>query len=473
MKFINDDFLLTTQTARNLYHNYVKDMPIIDYHCHLSPKEIAEDRKFENITQIWLGGDHYKWRLMRNCGVAEEYITGKASDKDKFLCWARVLRQCVGNPLYHWSMLELARYFGWEEPLTEINAETAWNHCNAVIAKEKLSAQELIRRSNVQIICTTDNPEDDLWYHKRIRKEGKLRTSVLPAFRPDKACKINEDGFREYMEVLGKRFGYRIASYKDLLEVLQMSVEYFDKMGCRVSDHGLDFVPCRQESVDGIERIFAKRMAGEMLSEEETESYMTRFLTDMAQEYKKRDWVMQLHYGAERNNNGPMYEKIGPDTGYDCISGRKAGEYLAGFLSLLEDRHMLPKMIIYSLEPADNAMIDTVCGCFHEDGIKGKIQHGSAWWFNDHFKGMREQLVSLASRSVLGNFVGMLTDSRSFLSYTRHEYFRRILCDLLGQWVEKEYYPADMDVLGKIVCDISYYNALVFFQFARKDGSDR
>lgn len=468
MKFVNDDFLLSTQTAKNLYHNYAKNMPIIDYHCHLAPKDIAEDKKFENITQIWLGGDHYKWRLMRNCGVSEEYITGKASDKEKFLKWVHVLKQCVGNPLYHWSMLELARYFGWDEALTDANAEAAWNHCNAVIEKKGLSAQEIIESSNVQVICTTDNPEDDLKYHKMIREDEKLQTLVLPAFRPDKACKINGDGFRAYMEVLGERFDCEITSYRDLYKVLQESVEYFDEMGCRVSDHGLDFIPCRQGSDKEVEEIFAKRIKGELLSEEEAEIYMTRFLADMAQEYKKRDWVMQLHYGAERNNNGPMYQKLGPDTGYDCISGRKAGECLAGFLGLLEARCTLPKMIVYSLEPSDNAMIDTVCGCFHETGIRGKIQHGSAWWFNDHFAGMQEHLADLASHSVLGNFIGMLTDSRSFLSYTRHEYFRRVLCNLLGQWVEQGYYPADMDVLGKMVCDISYYNALDFFNLKER-----
>lgn len=471
MKFINDDFLLSTPTAKNLYHKYAENMPIIDYHCHLSPKDIAEDTRFENITQIWLGGDHYKWRLMRNCGIAEEYITGSASDKDKFLKWVQVLKQCVGNPLYHWSMLELTRYFGWEGVLTENNAEDAWNHCNAVIEKEGMSAQELIRRSNVDIICTTDNPEDDLRYHKSIKDDRKFKTLVLPAFRPDKACKINGEAFSEYMEVLGKRFDHKITSYRDLHKVLQMSVEYFDEMGCKVSDHGLDFIPCRQGSDDEIESIFARRIKGEVLSKEETESYMTRFLADMAQEYKKKGWVMQLHYGAERNNNGPMYERMGPDTGYDSISGQKAGEHLAGFLSLLEERHMLPKMIIYSLEPSDNAMIDTVCGCFHETGIKGKVQHGSAWWFNDHSAGMKEQLADLASHSVLGNFVGMLTDSRSFLSYTRHEYFRRVLCELLGQWVEKGYYPEDMDVLGKMVCDISYYNALDFFNLKERMGA--
>lgn len=471
MKFINDDFLLSTQTARDLYHKYAENMPVIDYHCHLAPEDIALDRRFENITQIWLGGDHYKWRLMRNCGVPEEYITGGASDKDKFLKWVQVLEQCVGNPLYHWSMLELARYFGWEEVLTERNAEAAWNHCNDVIVKEGLSARELIRRSNVEIICTTDNPEDDLKYHRMMREDKEFQTLVLPAFRPDKACKIDGDEFGAYIEILEKRFGCAVNSYKDLYKVLQMSVEYFDEMGCRVSDHGLDFVPCRQGSDKEVEQIFTKRMTGGLLSEKETEIYMTRFLADMAREYKKRGWVMQLHYGAERNINSPMYEKLGPDTGYDCISGQKAGEHLAGFLSLLEERHTLPKTIIYSLEPADNAMIDTVCGCFHEAGVKGKIQHGSAWWFNDHFAGMKEHLADLASHSVLANFVGMLTDSRSFLSYTRHEYFRRVLCDLLGQWVEKGCYPADMDVLGKMVCDISYYNALDFFRFERKDGS--
>ena len=470
MKFINDDFLLSTQRAVKLYHNYAEKMPIVDYHCHLAPKDIAEDRKFENITQLWLEGDHYKWRLMRNCGVEEEYITGKASDKDKFLKWVHVLQQCVGNPLYHWSMLELARCFGWEEPLTGDNAREVWDYCNLMIEKDRLSAREIIRRSDVKVLCTTDNPEDDLRYHRIIKGDKNFDISVLPAFRPDKACKINEHGFREYMEALKEYFGCGITSYKDLYKIMQRAMENFDEMGCRVSDHGIEYIPFRLEGESEVDRIFCKRMSGEKLTEGEAEIYMTRFLTDMAREYRRRGWVMQIHYGARRNINRPMYRKMGPDTGYDGITGRGPGENLAKLLGALEEENILPRMIIYSLEPADNAMIDTVCGCFHEAGVRGKVQHGSAWWFNDHFDGMTEQLANFASHSVLGNFVGMLTDSRSFLSYTRHEYFRRVLCELLGSWVERGYYPSDMNILGKLVRNISYYNALEFFRFERKDG---
>ncbi|MGN0658993.1 MAG: glucuronate isomerase [Emergencia sp.] len=470
MKFIHDDFLLTTDTSRRLYHEYAEKMPIIDYHCHLDPRDIAEDRVYENITRLWLSGDHYKWRLMRNCGISEKYITGDADDKEKFIAWASVLEKCIGNPLYHWSMLELARYFDYEGVLTASSGEKVWDHCNEVIRKKKLSAKKILKESGVETICTTDNPEDDLRWHRLIREDKEFEISVLPAFRPDKAFKIEADDFRSYMNVLATRFSRKITSYSDLVEVLHLSINYFNEMGCRTSDHGLDFIPCRYAGEEKIEEIFQKGLRGEVLSEEEKESYRTRLLTDLAEMYSSREWVMQLHYGASRNNSSLMFEKLGPDTGYDCISGKKSGNRLPQLLDMMENRGILPKTVVYSLDPVENAMIDTVCGCYSQENVRGKVQHGSAWWFNDHLQGMRDHLENLASHSVLANFIGMLTDSRSLLSYTRHEYFRRILCQLMGEWVEQGWYPDDTELLGKMVQDISYYNTLEFFQFENSGG---
>ena len=467
MKLIHDDFLLSTETARQLYHGYAEKMPIIDYHCHLNPEEIAVDAEFENVTQLWLSGDHYKWRLMRNCGISEKYITGDGTDREKFLAWAKVLEKCVGNPLYHWSMLELTRYFDWEETLTASNGEAAWQHCNRVIREKHLSPRTIMEQSGVELICTTDNPEDDLRWHKRIREDQNFEITVLPAFRPDRVFKIEAGDFGFYVGALGARFSRTITTYRDLVDVLHLSIEYFNRSGCRTSDHGLDAIPFRPAGEREIETVFQKGLRGEALTEEEKESYRTALLLELAETYAHQDWVMQLHYGASRNNNGPMFKRLGPDTGYDSISGNKSANHLAELFNLMESRGILPKTVVYSLDPSDNAMIDTVCGCYHQEGVRGKVQHGSAWWFNDHLDGMRQQLSELATHSVLANFIGMLTDSRSLRSSTRHEYFRRVLCQLLGEWVEAGYYPDDRRLLGKMVEDISYYNTLEFFGFER------
>lgn len=470
MKFIHNDFLLTTQTAKILYHEYAENMPIVDYHCHLDPQDIAENRKFDNITQIWLAGDHYKWRLMRNCGLDEAYITGSAGDKEKFLAWAAVLERCVGNPLYQWSMMELERYFEFSEPLCSTNAEKAWEHCNRVIKEKNLTARNIMKMSGVKLVCTTDNPEEDLRWHKMIREDKDFPIRVLPAFRPDRAFEVADKGFAGYVEILEERFSQEISSYGDFLNALRKAVSYFDENGCRTSDHGLKCVPCLDGSKAEIEAIFRKGCRGEPITDEEKEKYQTALLTELARTYRECGWVMQLHYGASRDNNEPMFKKIGRNSGYDCISGQKSGNRLPELLNRLETANILPKTIIYSLDPIENAMIDTVCACYHEVGVRGKVQHGSAWWFNDHLDGMREQIANLAAHNVLGNFVGMLTDSRSFLSYARHEYFRRILCDMIGEWVEKGLYPPQIDTLGEIVEDISYYNALEFFRLEGLEG---
>lgn len=464
MNFIHDDFLLSTKTARELYHAYAEPMPIIDYHCHLEPEAVAEDRRFSNIAQLWLSGDHYKWRLMRSCGIDERYITGEAEDREKFAAWAKTLERAVGNPIYHWSMLELTRYFHCEDVLTSGNWEEIWTHCNRVIAEEGLSARKIMEASRVRAVCTTDNPEDDLRFHRAIREDKNFSIAVLPAFRPDRALKIEAEDFPSYIKLLEEKFAKPVASYDDLLGALEASMDRFQQMGCRTADHGLEYIPFLPADAEQAERVFRSALDGEKLGEADAERYKTRLLLDLGESYAKRGWVMQLHYGARRNNNIRMFRRMGPDTGYDCIAGRKTGEKLPAFLDCLEQRDALPKTIVYSLDPTDNVMIDTVCGCFHQPGCRGKVQHGSAWWFSDHLKGMREHLEDLAAGGVLGNFVGMLTDSRSFLSYTRHEYFRRVLCGLLGEWAEAGCCPMDTVFLGKLVQDISYYNTREYFQ---------
>ena len=465
MNFIHDDFLLSTETAKKLYHGFAEPMPIIDYHCHLSPQEIAEDRIFDNITELWLEGDHYKWRLMRSCGIDEKYITGEGSPKDKFLHWAQTIEKCPGNPLYHWTMLELKRYFDYDGILNSRNGEEVWAHCNNVIKGKKLSARKIMLLSGVEAVCTTDNPEDDLHWHQQLAEDRNFPITVLPAFRPDKAVNIQKEGFRAYIGVLENRFSMHITSYEDLREALNLAVTHFQSMGCCTADHGLDRIPYHLVNAGEADRILQKALKEEDLSPEEVEGYQTRLLLDLGKTYRTLGWVMQLHYGAKRNNNTLMYERLGADTGYDAIAGIKCGENLPAFLDALEKWGGLPKTIVYSLAPTDNVMIDTVCGCFSEAGVRSKVQHGSAWWFNDNRRGMAEQLEGLANNGVLGNFVGMLTDSRSFLSYTRHEYFRRILCDLLGKWVEEGSFPWNERSLGKLVEDISYYNAQQFFNF--------
>ncbi len=463
--FMDKDFLLSTATAQNLYHEYAAVMPIIDYHCHINPQEIFEDRKFENITQVWLGGDHYKWRQMRSNGVEEKYITGDATDREKFQKWAETLEMAIGNPLYHWSHLELKTYFGYEGILNGDTAEEVWNLCNAKLAEDSMSARNIIRQSNVTLICTTDDPADSLEWHIKIKEDDTFDVKVLPTWRPDKAMGLEKADYLDYIDKLGDVSGVKIDNFKSLLEALQVRMDFFEEVGCRISDHGLEYVFHKPATAEEIEAIFAKRLSGETVSREEELKFKTTFMIAMGRAYNKKGWAMQLHYGVKRDNNQSIFRKLGPDAGIDCINNFAPSSEMADYLNALAETDELPKTILYSLNPVDNAAIGTIIGCFQDSSAVAKIQQGSGWWFNDNKTGMIEQMTSLANLGLLGNFIGMLTDSRSFLSYTRHEYFRRIMCELIGGWVENGEYPADYKALEKIVKGISYNNAVRYFEF--------
>jgi len=463
-QFMDKDFLLTTDTAKKLYHEYAETMPIVDYHCHINPKEIYEDRKFDNITQVWLGADHYKWRQMRSNGVEERFITGDASDRDKFQKWAETLEMAIGNPLYHWSHLELRRFFGYEGHLCGDTAEEVWNICNEKL-QNGMSAREMIKMAKVSLVCTTDDPADTLEWHKKIAEDESFDVQVVPAWRPEKAMNISKPDYTEYLEILGSASGVKISSFKTLIEALNDRLDYFHENSCSISDHSLDYVMYEPASEEEIEAIFAKRLDGKSLTALEKKQFETAFMIEMGRAYHKKNWVMQLHFGVKRDNNRRIFGAIGADAGIDCISNHTPADQMADFLNALEETGQLPKTILYSLNPADNAAIGTIIGCFQSGEAVGKIQQGSAWWFNDHKTGMTEQMTSLASLGLLGNFIGMLTDSRSFLSYTRHEYFRRIACELIGSWVENGEYPEDYKTLEKIIKGISYNNAVRYFGF--------
>ena len=467
-QFMDDNFLLQTEAAQQLYHNYAENMPILDYHCHINPQEIYEDRQFENITQVWLGGDHYKWRFMRSCGVAEKYITGDASDKEKFLKWAEVLGKAIGNPLFHWSHLELKKYFGYNGVLNKKTAEEVWELCNKKLAEPSMTVRNIIKQSNVTLICTTDDPVDSLEWHKKLAEDNSFDVQVLPAWRPDKAMNIEKVTYLDYMAQLEAASGMKIATFADLKKALCNRMDFFASMGCNVSDHALEYVMYAPATEDEIEAIFAKRLAGNGVSREEELKFKTAFMIFVGNEYARRDWVMQLHYGCKRDNNTPMFDRLGPDTGYDCINNYAPSSEMADYLNALNQNGNLPKTIIYSLNPNDNQAIGTILGCFQDSTAVAKIQQGSAWWFNDHKVGMQDQMTSLANLGNLSGFVGMLTDSRSFLSYTRHDYFRRILCNLIGGWVDNGEFPADYDTLEEIVKGICYNNAVAYFGFDLK-----
>ena len=451
---ITEDFLLQTNTAKELY-SIAKDMPIIDYHCHLDPKLIAIDYKFDNLGELFLGGDHYKWRMMRSFGIDEKYVTGDATFKEKFKAFAKALEYAIGNPLYHWTHLELKTYFGIDEALCEENADEIYEKCTALLRTDAFSCRNLIKNSNVKVVCTTDDPVDTLEYHDQIKESG-FEVKVLPAFRPDKAVNIHKETFIPYIEKTGAK------TYEELKAWLSSRLDFFHEKGCRLSDHGLDFVPY---TVGDAQAAFDKALKGEALAKDEIDAYMTDLLIFFGKEYAKRGWCMQIHVGAIRNNNTRMYKKLGPDTGYDSIAETSLGENLARILDTLEMDNSLPKTILYSLNPKDNYVLATLMGCFQGSGVRGKIQLGSGWWFNDQKDGMEEQLKALGNLGVLGAFVGMLTDSRSFVSYTRHDYFRRILCNLIGTWVENGEYPNNKKMLENIIRGISYENANEYFGF--------
>ena len=452
MSFINDNFMLKSETARKLYAA-VKDLPIIDYHCHLSPKMIAEDYKFRNAFDLFLGGDHYKWRQMRTNGIDEEFITGNADEYEKFLAFAKTMPYLIGNPLYHWTHLELKRYFDIDETLDESSCKRIWDKCNECLAKDEFSAKNLIRRSNVEIICTTDDPADTLEYHEALKD---FETKVLPTFRPDKAVEIGKETFLPYINAIG------VKTYGELVAWIVERIAYFNDHGCRLSDHALEYVPF---ALGDAEEVFNKKMAGEELTREEIDAFKTAILKVCAKEYTKLGWTMQLHIGALRNNNRRMYEKLGADVGFDSINDLCIAESLSAFMDNLEYDDVLPKTILYTLNPKDNYVLGTMLGNFQKAPTAGKIQFGSGWWFNDQRDGMVSQMRALANLGTLSRFVGMLTDSRSFVSYPRHEYFRRIMCNLIGGWVEDGEYPADLDRLTEIVQGIAYYNSKNYFGF--------
>lgn len=462
-QFMDQDFLLTTDTAKWLYHDVAEQLPIIDYHCHINPQEIAEDRKFDNIAQVWLGGDHYKWRLMRAAGIKEEFVTGDADDREKFRAFAKTMPQVIGNPIYHWSHLELQRGFGITEPLCEENADAIYDKCNEML--KQYSAREFMKKFNVKAIGTTDDPIDDLRFHKALAADETFDAQVLPTFRPDKAVAIDKAAFVPYIGQLAETVGRSLNSAKDVADALIERIDYFAEVGCKCADHGLDYCMYATPEMDVVEAAFAKTMAGEAITKAEVDAYKTYVTIACAKRYAELDWVMQIHFGCLRDNNKPMFAKLGPDTGYDAVNIQSGAENVAPLLNAFLENDGLPKVILYSLNPMDNTALITTMACFQGGGVAGKIQHGSAWWFNDNMPGMRQQLTDLAANGVLGRFVGMLTDSRSFLSYTRHEYFRRILCELIGEWVENGYYPNDKKMLSKLVEDICYNNTNEYFRF--------
>lgn len=461
--FMDENFLLTNPTAERLYHDYAKDMPIFDYHCHLSPKEIAENKKYRNITEIWLAGDHYKWRAMRANGIEEKYITGEASDKDKFLKWAETMPACIGNPLYHWTHMELRRYFGIDALLGPDTAEEIWEECNRLLQTDEFRARAFIERSNVRGLCTTDDPLHSLVHHQALAQDKDFSVKVYPAFRPDKGLNIDHPGFVEWVNELEVIVGGEVKTFGDFKEALRQRIEFFHSMGCRLSDHGLDPIVYREGSEADAAWVLQKAMRNEELTRAEVETFKTQVLLFLGQEYATRGWVMQLHLSAIRNNSARMYQLLGPDTGFDSMDDRVYGRALVAFLSKLDETNQVPKTILYSLNPIDNDLLATIAGSFQGGGVPGKMQLGSGWWYNDQKDGMIRQMVALANIGLLSRFVGMLTDSRSFLSYTRHEYFRRILCDLLGTWVENGEAPNDMELMGGMVRDICFNNARDYF----------
>jgi glucuronate isomerase len=463
-KFMDENFLLSNPTAIDLYHNYAKDMPIIDYHCHINPKEIYENKKFNNITEAWLYGDHYKWRAMRSNGVDEKYITGDGSDYEKFLAWSKTIPMAIGNPLYHWTHLELQRFFGIYDPLDEDTAPLIWKKANTLLSGDGFKVRDLIKKSKVEVICSTDDPIDTLEYHIKLKQDESFDVKVLPTFRPDKGMEINADGFVSWVKDLEKISEININGYDEFLQALESRIKFFHSVGCRISDHGINNTVVYAEVSKGeATAIFKKALDGKTLSIEEEKKYKTYTFRFVAKHYYDLGWTMQLHIAALRSNNTRMKEKLGTDTGFDSIDDKSVAYPLSRLLDSLEKENSLPKTILYTLNPKDNYVLGTMIGNFQGDGIPGKIQFGAAWWFNDNKDGMIEQMKALANLGLLGRFVGMLTDSRSFLSYTRHEYFRRIACNLIGEWVENGEVPGNEKLLKRIVQGICYNNANEYF----------
>ncbi len=460
--FMDENFLLTTKTAKALFEKGAKNTPIFDWHCHLSPKEIYENKTPSGIVELWLGGDHYKWRAMRSMGIDEKYITGNASDLEKFTAYAKTLSYAVGNPLYHWTHLELQRYFNIYTPLNEKTAKEIFDECNRRISSGGFTPRELIDSSNVKCVCTTDDAADSLEYHELLKKEN-LPFKVLPAFRPDKALNIEASTFIPWISAMQKTCQMKIDSFASVKEAMKKRVEFFNEMGCRASDHAFNYVPYAPASGEELERIFKKGISCEKLTTEEADKYRTALMQYLCELYHSFDWGMEIHIGAMRNNNSKMFASLGADTGFDSIGDSETALSLSRFLDSVNKKGVLPKTVLFNLNPKDNYVLGSMLGNFQSSEAQGKIQYGSAWWFNDNYDGMREQMKALMNLGVIGKFVGMVTDSRSFLSYPRHEYFRRILCELLGDLVEEGKYPADIDFLSKLVEDISFNNAWKYF----------
>ncbi|MBR3561049.1 MAG: glucuronate isomerase [Oscillospiraceae bacterium] len=472
--FMDKDFLLETETAKHLFHDYSEHLPLVDYHCHISPREIYENRRFNNLVEVWLGGqnpdgsyfgDHYKWRVMRSNGVPEEYVTGDKPAYERFEKFVEALQLAIGNPMYHWCNLELRQFFGYNKPLTPENAKEAWDWCNDKLQNDPgLTVRGIIEKANVAMVGTTDDPIDSLEWHEKIAADPSIKVKVCPSFRPDKAININKPGFAEYIGKLAKSVGKdKLDTVDDVCDALIERLEFFAKMGCRASDHGLDYIPYRVADPEEVNAVYAKVMKGQAITVEEAEEYQTAVLMCLGKAYHRLNIAMQLHYSCYRNANERMYEKLGPDTGFDMIAQTTCGVQIAQFLSALDKTGECPKTILYSLNGIDNDVLATMMGCFQGTEVPGKIQLGSAWWFMDTKSGMENQMRSLANLGLLGNFVGMLTDSRSFLSYARHDYFRRILCNLVGNWVENGEYPASDAALKRIVEGVSYTNAARYF----------
>lgn len=463
--FMNDSFLLSTSAAERLYFDYAAPQPIFDYHCHLPPKDVAENRQFNNLAEIWLAGDHYKWRVLRTAGVDEQLITGNADDYDKYLAWAAVVPKTLGNPIYHWTHLELRRPFGIENiQFGPQNAEKIWHQANELLATPEFSARGIMQQMNVKMVGTTDDPIDSLVHHQAIAKDASFDIQVRPSWRPDRAFKIDLPGFTDYLPLLEKAADVSISGFNDLLNALAKRLDHFAQHGCVAADHGIEViryapVPATAE----LDLILQKRRAQQPLSELEIAQFSTAVQVWLGREYAKRGWVMQLHLGALRNNNQRMFKLLGADAGFDSIGDRPVAEALSQLLNALDIDNQLPKTILYCLNPRDNEVLATMCGNFQGGGIAGKVQFGSGWWFNDQKDGMQRQIMQLSQMGLLSQFVGMLTDSRSFLSYTRHEYFRRILCEIVGKWMDDGELPHDFELVGQMVADICYGNASRYF----------
>lgn len=462
--FIDDDFLFETGYARKLFHDYAKSLPLIDYHCHLSAKDIAENRIFDNLTQVWIEGDHYKWRAMRALGVEEEYITGHASDREKFGKWAATIPYTLMNPLYHWTHLELKRYFGVDEVLDSSNADKIYDHCNALISTPEFSVRNLLRKMNVEVVCTTDDPADDLKYHRQIAEEG-FEIKILPTFRPDRFLGIEEEGFYTYLKRISTQTKVDITDFNSFLENVKRRIDYFHEHGCRLSDHGLDCACAEDFTDEELNRILNKKISGEEVSKTEILVFKSGLMYHLGKMYSEKNWTMQLHLGPIRNTNTRMLNSLGADAGVDSIGDFQQAKPLAKYLDSLEKINSLPKTILYNVNPAENEVMATMAGNFMGNTQKGKIQHGAAWWFLDQKDGIEKQLNTISNMGLVSCFVGMLTDSRSFLSFPRHEYFRRILCNYFGNAIQKKELPEDLDWTGKIIKDICYYNAKEYFNF--------